>query len=505
MSSNPPVLLPCSTPDVMAPKFTDPHLSDVHDVPFGTHIESLAAYWGVHPVDAAIGIAGVLANIAGPYAGLVDPLGSRIPPYLNLIRLNNSTPRWSAVERDLFQPLQARSDYLRKRASSQSRQLVDRWSFGEHDPQCGERITNPMLQDFNGQGAQCTEYQTAMLKQSGLPSRSLDVCDLSDPYNYPVTTSPEPSAPGASHLPSFYFKGINLEQMEFILKESLHRQPLVHNPTGGLFSPNAELTTKDAKLAAELASLLGGRDQQFAPIHRDQGYGTFEMARLHLWGSTTSDRMGQVLDQDKSSWLDVLTHCLVWEPSPWNKSKQQIAASPAAYKAYQALVHDLLDRRCFGTSRQQDLRRIPDQAISCFVARRDAYLDLLDGIPSPDRAFVEQFHDLPARLLWVFLHFEGNDKPWRMQAAFKTAEHAVRMQLRLIQRARDEQVNKKLQQGKLIVMGILTRNGPCKMRALQRSSNNRKADFFRPVLKELEKEGRLTVDAEKRYKVIGQS
>jgi hypothetical protein len=489
----------------MAPKLTDPHLSDVNDVPFGTHIESLAAYWGVHPVDAAIGIAGVLTNIAGPYAGLVDPLGSRIPPYLNLIRLNNSTPRWSAAERDLFQPLQARSDYLRKRASSQSRQLVDRWYFGEHDPEGGERITNPMLQDLNGQGAQCTEYQTAMLKQSGLPPRSLDVCDLSDPYSYPVTSSPDPSAPGASHLPSFYFKGINLAQMEVILKESLHRQALVQNPTGGLFSPNADLTTKDDKLAAELASLLGGRDQQFAPIHRDQGYGTFEMVRLHLWASTTSDRLGQVLDQDKSSWLDVLTHCLVWEPSSSNKSKLLTGAGPAAYKAYQTLVHDLLDCRCFGNVRQQDLRRIPDQAISGFVARQDAYLGMLEGITSRDHAFVEQFHDLPARLLWVFLHFEGNDKPWRMQAAFKTAEHAARMQVRLIQRARDEQASKKLQQDKSIVMGILTRKGPCKLRGLQRSSNNRKADFFRPVLQELKKEGRLREDEENRYMVIGQS
>jgi hypothetical protein len=487
-----------------APDNTGPNISDERDISFGTHIESLAAYWGVHPVDAAIGIAGVLTNITGPYAGLVDPLGSRIQPHLNLIKLNNSSPGWSAMERALFQPLQARSDYLRKRASSQSRQLVDRWCFGEHDPQGGERITNPMLQDLNGQGAQCTEYQTAMLKQSGLPPRSLDVCDLSDPYNYPVTSSPDPSAPGASHLPSFYFKGINLEQMEVILKESLHRQALVQNPTGGLFSPNADLTTKDDKLAAELASLLGGRDQQFAPIHRDQGYGTFEMTRLYLWASTTSDRLGQVLDQNTSSWLDVLTHCLVWEPSRSSKSKLLTRADAAAYKAYQALVHDLLDRRCFGNIRQQDLRRIPDQAISCFVARQDAYLDMLDGIPSPDRAFVEQFHDLPARLLWVFLHFGGNDKPWRMQAAFKTAEHAARMQVRLIQRARDEHANKKLQQGKLIVMGILTRKGPCKLRGLQRSSNNRKADFLRPALQELKKEGRLTVDAEKRFKVIGQ-
>jgi hypothetical protein len=195
----------------------------------------------------------------------------------------------------------------------------------------------------------------------------------------------------------------------------------------------------------------------------------------------------------------------VWEPSSSNKSKLLTGAGPAAYKAYQTLVHDLLDCRCFGNVRQQDLRRIPDQAISGFVARQDAYLGMLEGITSRDHAFVEQFHDLPARLLWVFLHFEGNDKPWRMQAAFKTAEHAARMQVRLIQRARDEQASKKLQQDKSIVMGILTRKGPCKLRGLQRSSNNRKADFFRPVLQELKKEGRLREDEENRYMVIGQS
>ena len=142
--------------------------------------------------------------------------------------------------------------------------------------------------------------------------------------------------------------------------------------------------------------------------------------------------------------------------------------------------------------------------MSYFVVRQDAYFEFLEGIPSRDRAFVDQFHDLPARLLWVFLHFGGNDKPWHMQAAFKTAEHAVRMQLRLIQRARDEQANKKRQQVRAIVTGILVRKGPCKMRDIQRSSNNRNADYFRPVLKELEKEGRVRVDDQSRFMFIGQ-
>jgi hypothetical protein len=82
---------------------------------FGGHITVLAGNFGIQPADVGLAIAGILTNIAGPYAGLIDPAGRRIQPHLNIINVATSTPRVQAMEERLFHPLRLRVNWLRQR------------------------------------------------------------------------------------------------------------------------------------------------------------------------------------------------------------------------------------------------------------------------------------------------------------------------------------------------------------------------------------------------------
>jgi len=98
-------------------------------VSYGRLIEGIAIEYSLHPFDVAIGICGVLTNIAGPYAGLVDSGGGRVKPHLSLLRIGSTTSRLHRLERRLFHPLRTRANWLRQSASSHSRRLADSWTF----------------------------------------------------------------------------------------------------------------------------------------------------------------------------------------------------------------------------------------------------------------------------------------------------------------------------------------------------------------------------------------
>lgn len=106
-------------------------------VRYGAHIEGIARESNLHPVDVAIGIAGVLTNIAGPHAGLVDSGGGRVKPHLSLLRIGCTASRLHLLERRLFHPLRTRANWLRQSASSHSRRLADSWVFAGGAPSPG--------------------------------------------------------------------------------------------------------------------------------------------------------------------------------------------------------------------------------------------------------------------------------------------------------------------------------------------------------------------------------
>jgi len=112
------------------------------------------------------------------------------------------------------------------------------------------------------------------------------------------------------------FERLELSNLKSALQESIHREALFVLPVGGMFGRSTLGTSKDEALAADLAGYMMGRDVAFDPVHRDQGHGTFEHARAHLWATTSTDRIGAILNDRSSHWNDVLRSSLLWDPSP---------------------------------------------------------------------------------------------------------------------------------------------------------------------------------------------
>jgi hypothetical protein len=505
---SPPALPPPGTPDVPGtPPSNDPQTICKPGIPFGSHIESIAAWSGLHPVDVALGIAGVLSNIAGPYAGLVDATGGRVPPHLSLLRVGDTTPRMHTLEARLFHPLRTRTTWLRHSASSHSRSLADLCIFGEHIPSSGSHKKSQLPFYLHDRRSRGDSQQEKLFTEQGLDRNQFNEIDPLDlMLGFGSTGDPVRSTAGPVHLPSLFFEGLPLDRITAALSESIHREAFLHMPRGGLFDQSPSRSTKDDQLAADLVALLRGRDSQFPPLHPDQGPGTFEYARVHLWAAMTIDRMGETLQDGSSIWNELYQHCLLWDVSA-GKAREDKMYNPAkAWQHYDDKVHKLLNLRCFGNSQSQMRLLILASSEPKFTASRNTYLGELEKIQSTDNTFMAQFHDLPDRLLWVFLQLRSKeDAVWCRKAAFTTALYAAEMHGRLLKQAREKNAEKMNTEALELVKSILVRQGPCKLRDLQRASNNRRAAFFKPVLEALKQQGRLRVDELNRFQLIGQS
>lgn len=471
------------------------------------YIESMAACSGLHAVDVALGIAGVLANVAGPYAGLQDATGGRVQPHLSLLRIGSTTPRMHALEARLFHPLRIRTNWLRQSASSHSRSLADKWVFGEHtrSPDSHKKSPGPcFLQERRGQAA---SQQEKLLTERGLDPNVFNETDSLD-YLLNIGRAGDPvrTSPGPVHLPSLFFDGLALERLAAAMNESIHREALLFMPSGGVFDQSPGRSSADDQLAAVLVGLLRGRDSQFAPLHADQGPGTFERARVHLWAAMTLERLSETLAADSSSWSDLYKHCLLWDVAAWKTPENKKPNAAPAWLYYDRQVHDLLNLRCFGKLQRQMRLPIPAAYEPCFNRTQNVYLEELEKLPAADRTLTAQFHDLPARLFWVFMQFRGKGEGfWCGKAAFNTALYAAQMHVRLVREAREQYAARENQEAEERVVAILVRKGPCKVRDMQRATNNRSAAFFKPALRTLEQQGRLRVDENKRFQLVGQS
>ena len=108
--------------------------------------------------------------------------------------------------------------------------------------------------------------------------------------------------------------------------------------------------------------------------------------------------------------------------------------------------------------------------------------------------------------MWVFLLFRDDREAfWCGKAAFTTALYAAKMHATMLKHAREMYTMRNLLKSAEKVNSILSRKGPCKVRGLQRSSKKQKADSFKPALNLLQQQGRVRVDPDNRFQLIGQS
>jgi|GEM_PF-3067892 len=476
-------------------------------VSYGRHIEGIAIEFCLHPVDVAIGIAGVLTNIAGPHAGLVDSSGGRVKPHLSLLRIGSTTSRLHLLERRLFHPLRTRANWLRQSASSHSRRLADIWTFTSGAPLSGGMKHGDLPDFFRQRRDKANEEQEKLFTERGLDPQVFDEMSLTGSMMYFGRGGiPVRSSPGAVHLPSVFFEGTSLDKVATALNESIHREALLLMPAGGIFDPFHKLSSKDETLARDLVPLLRGHDAEFAPLHPDQGPGTFEHTRVNLWAAMSLERLSDTLQDDSSPWNALYDHCLLWDGSTGMATQDKKYKAVKEWQRYDHLVHDLLDRRCFGLIQMQSRIPIPPDYQERFQSTQNSYLEALEEILPRDNSLIAQFCDLPERLMWVFLQFHREKEEfWCGKAAFTTALYAARMHATMLKQAREMSNVRDLLKGAEQVTAILSRKGPCKVRDLQRSCNKRSADSFRPVLDLLQQQGRVRVDLDNRLQLIGQS
>lgn len=476
-------------------------------VPYGRLIEGIAIEYSLHPVDVAMGIAGVLTNIAGPHAGLVDSGGGRVKPHLSLLRIGSTTARLHRLERRLFHPLRTRANWLRQSASSHSRRLADSWTF------CGGTILSEgkkheAFPDFFRQKRdKANELQELLFRDRGLHPQVFNEMSLAGaPMFLGQGGNPVRNSPGAVHLPSLFFEGTSLDKLAAALNESIHREALLLMPTGGVFDSIHKTSPKDESLARTLVALLRGHDAEFAPLHPDQGPGTFEHARVNLWASMSLERLGDTLQDEASPWYGLCEHCLLWDGSTGGPTQDKVYKADKEWGHYDQLVHELLENRCFGSIQMQSRIRIPLDYQMTFQKTQTSYLQALEEILPRDSTHLAQFCDLPERLMWVFLQFKREKEEfWCSKAAFTTALYAARMHAAMLRKAREMYTVRHLLKGADQVTAILSRKGPCTLRKLQRSCNKRSADSFKPVLNLLRQQGRVRVDPNNRLQLIAQT
>lgn len=476
-------------------------------VSYGAYIEGIAAACSLHPVDVAIGIAGVLTNIAGPYAGLVDSGGGRVKPHLSLLRTGSTASRLHLLERRLFQPLRTRANWLRQSAGSHSRRLAEIWTFGGGASISDGLKSGDIPQFLRQRRDNANEGQEKLFAEGGLNPQMFNELSLARSTMYMGRGgNPVRNSPGAVHLPSFFFEGTSLDKVATVLNESIHREALVLMPTGGVFDQCHKPSSKDETLARNLVALMRGHDAEFAPLHPDQGPGTFEHARVNLWAAISLEKLGETLQDEASPWTGLYEQCLLWDGSRGNPMQDTVYSAVEEWQHYDQLVHELLERRCFAPIQMQSRIPISRDYQQMFQKTQNKYLEALEEILPSASSSMAQFCDLPERLMWVFLQFQKDREDfWCGKAAFTTAIYAARMHTDLLKQAREMHNMRNLLKSAEKVTAILVRKGPCKVRDLQRSCNKQSADSFKPALDLLQQQGRVRVDPDNRLQLIGQS
>jgi len=476
-------------------------------IPLGAHIESIGALFGIHPKDVAVAVASVLGGIAGPYAGFVTPADHRIRTGINVIRVGTSH-RSAALEDMLLHPVRTRNRFLRGHAQGLSRTLVDQWVFGEHGSRLKDRNASNTLPWMRERDHVLAAQQYSQIRSSPLNPVHFDERELQSPCFYAGRDEgPARMCAGTEHLPSVLFERLELCNLKSALQESLHREAVLFLPAGGMFGRSAMGTAKDEALAADLAAYMMGRDVVFAPVHRDQGHGTFEHARVHFWAATSTDRIGTVLNNSSSHWNEVLRSCLLWNPSLCTTAGQAPSGRDESLRAFGRIVQRVLETRCMGRNNHQLRRSLPKDSAERYPMWRGRFDQHLVQTPESCREYIEQFHDLPERLLWMFLLFEQDEQQqgpggaeWSpMAAAFRTAQYAVDKHVEMLQKAQAAVAEAEASRSLKTVSGILKRKGPCTLRALQRSTNNLPVTKLHPGLELLKQQGRVGVDDQHRY------
>ena len=476
----------------------DPSVSSVPPPSCGGIVNALAIGHRLHPHDVALLVASVLGNIAGPHAGFVTPDGILVSAGLNVLLTDQVGASFRDLESALFQPLRARTHFIRSRAACLSRKSIDQWTFGRGDTDNDSsnlRLAPQLQQRFDLLSA----FRQKLASVHTLPTHLFDyLCSSDIGLMENEEISPGTLSPGTNQLPSIFSERLDIRLVPQLLKEALHREALLCFPVGGMFSRSDPFDDQQEEQAARLAALMRGQDMSFPSLHRDQGHGSISAARIHLWAGTSVARLGAIVSHPDSHWNDVLHHCLLWNKTECPTLPVPHIPTEKAHSHYRQCLHDLLEIRCHGSHAEQRRLTLPAAATANYRKFKAEIQHHLDNGRPQDRQHVMQFHDLFERVLWTLLHFFRKPEA-TLSFAQNVTFHAIEMQQRALQHARAHSAKAASQAVAKKLLQLLRRNGPSTLRELQRSTNNLRKGILIPGLEQLMEQGQVRLDADKRF------
>jgi hypothetical protein len=484
---------PTVTPEATAPPAPGAAPPPAPDKPaqppvhYGGVIESIAAGEGLHPQDVAIGMIAVLAGIAGPHAGLKLPSGNVIRPSLNLVYTGSLLVQYNAFTDRLFAPVRQHARALRQDAKLANLPLSDLAAFGGDLGNIGK--APPWVPWLKDAVAKYVQDQQS-IQQPGMPP-------LGNGAGAPAPF------PGPKQLPSFFFEELPLQDIPAALAESVHREMLLLNPADGIFDGRLSRRRGKDVHAERLVALLRGVDTQFPKLHRNQGHGSFEFARVHLWSRLALKDLGQVLHDGSSPWHELPKHCLLWDLLPKCEELTGKRTLDSAWRLYDQLVHELIKARCFPNNYTDSVGCVPK---ACLQDARHWEQEFRWNLQDGEERLkydVAQHRDFFATMLWALsLLRQPDEEYWCAEAACLGALRAIRGHLDICKQARSACTEERHARLETKLTRILQRRGPSTFREVQRVTDDCKAADLRPVFEQLTKQGRVSLDEQNRYALV---
>jgi hypothetical protein len=480
-----------------------------HEPSCGPVVDEIAACYSMHPYDLVMLLSGILGNIAGTQAGLVNCHDALVRPGTNLLLLDNHSAKVHALEHDLVQPLRARAALIRERAAGLSRRIADQTTFGQ-DANGKNNKTDGLqepwikehLYDFEAK-------QKAIVQTKEIPSEPFEYTAMKGPFGGFKPPVPwKDSTPGINHLPTLFAERLELPLVPRLLAESFQREAFLVNPTGGIFGNGKHFSARSEQLATALTSWLQGCDMPFPPAHPSQGHGSYASARVGIWGSIDSDNVGTILNKAESQWNSVIQQCLLWSRSEPPSKTGVYSQRGNAMITYQRLLHSLIETRCHGDQRQQLRTILPFDWHSLFSRRKTWFLDSVDQASALNKPYLVRMHDLPERILWVLSLFVTGGDLMRctaaqgkslVQAAFDASLHALRIHTASLKRIREQSAQQMCDAVAAKLAQVLSIKGPLTFRQLQRSTDSERKAVLQPSIELLIRRGQVRRDSHQRY------
>lgn len=417
-------------------------------------IASLASASGTSPQLAALGVAAILGSIAGPKALIEGECGDAVRPHFNLITFGGDNPAWLRLQRMLLEPVQLAQGLFREISAAA-------------DPT--ERAISGNL------GME----RTQLLR--GIAGKTVEKIDAEAPRG----------------LSEFYERR-NFQQPTFLLSSpspSIWKRALpdLMDRHVAVFYPDARILEKviAARTCREwlpfldsLLDAMGGADGDFP----GQGFGRISTLSAALFLTGGKHYATSVFTSKIPEMSRLLGQCLLLDGDIGTQrvAKYDRHALKQFHLEFRTAVHTVLSRRRSGG---ETCAPVDDQAVDLLLQYSRALQSKLaadDVLPKVDWVV-----DLPWKLAWGMLaaKHSGDSTATCVRFAIITADAALAHFAQFLRTCRAQAHEDEMQLRRQVMLGRISRMGPCAFRDLARTYRRQSKAFLGPVIEALVADG----------------